>query len=106
MAPAASPAQPLGLADFGIGPAVHRGGTLHRAGHLQVRHCAGLFAQLSSFRDPNGYVIELTASTGTHGEIMALPFRSRTRRSDGGRLRKPIDRYLAELSTTLNGAID
>ncbi len=28
------------------------------------------FVRSVYFRDPNGYVIELTASTGTHGEIM------------------------------------
>jgi catechol-2,3-dioxygenase len=28
------------------------------------------FVQSIYFRDPNGYVIELTASTGKHGEIM------------------------------------
>ncbi len=28
------------------------------------------FVRSIYFRDPNGYVIELTASTGTHGEIM------------------------------------
>ncbi len=28
------------------------------------------FVRSIYFRDPNGYIIELTASTGTHGEIM------------------------------------
>ena len=28
------------------------------------------FVRSIYFRDPNGYVIELSASTGTHGEIM------------------------------------
>jgi catechol-2,3-dioxygenase len=28
------------------------------------------FCRSIYFRDPNGYVIELTASTGTHAEIM------------------------------------
>ena len=28
------------------------------------------FVRSIYFRDPNGYVIELTASTGTHGEMM------------------------------------
>ena len=28
------------------------------------------FVRSIYFRDPNGYVIELTASTGVHGEIM------------------------------------
>ena len=28
------------------------------------------FVRSIYFRDPNGYVIELTASTGKHGEIM------------------------------------
>lgn len=28
------------------------------------------FVRSIYFRDPNGYVIELTASTGTHGEVM------------------------------------
>ena len=28
------------------------------------------FVRSIYFRDPNGYVIELTASTGTHGEMI------------------------------------
>ena len=34
------------------------------------------FVRSIYFRDPNGYVIELTAETGMHGEIMD-PARSR-----------------------------
>jgi catechol-2,3-dioxygenase len=43
------------------------------------------FVRSIYFRDPNGYVIELTASTGNHGEMMDRRSRSRTRRWRTGR---------------------
>ena len=45
-----------------------------RKGKMEGREVRGPvdhgFVRSIYFRDPNGYVIELTASTGTHGEIM------------------------------------
>jgi hypothetical protein len=45
--------------------------TISAAGLSRVNspHC-GSSTRQGPLRDPNGYVIELTASTGKHGEIM------------------------------------
>ena len=50
------------------------------------------FVRSIYFHDPNGYVIELTASTGTHGEMMDPAISKRTRRLSAGRRRRATDR--------------